>query len=214
MLQRGPQGARDAQTSPPPPPNRGPGRQVQALKARQARATERKLWQLPRKQLPERARCWPWGDPPGFPGMSRRNQLRLRLSDRSPLLPGHGSGLLSLEHQGLCGPPIQVAPLVVRASCKARGVHFRPWIVTGSACQHAAYVLWYRQPPERRGLSPEVWTTLATDQELHTLFVGLVDGGAPGNMGMRIQWAKPAPSKTTSVRVPGYPAQPGLAVDE
>ena len=38
--------------------------------------------------------------------------------------------------------PTKVAPLVLRASGKAwGGVHFRPWIVTGSAYQHPAYVL-------------------------------------------------------------------------
>ena len=47
-----------------------------------------------------------------------------------------------------------VAPLVMRNSGKARGVHFRPWIVTGAACQHSAFVLWYKQPPERRGPCP------------------------------------------------------------
>ena len=54
-------------------------------------------------------------------------------------------------------PPSSVALLVLRASGKARGVHFRPWIVTSAACQHPAYVLWFKQPPERRGPSPEVW---------------------------------------------------------
>ena len=47
--------------------------------------------------------------------------------------------------------PTKVVPLVMRASGKARGVHFRPSIVTGAACQHPAYVLWYKGPPERRG---------------------------------------------------------------
>ena len=37
-----------------------------------------------------------------------------------------------------------VAPLVMRASGKAREVHFRPWIVTGVACQYPAFVLWYK----------------------------------------------------------------------
>ena len=126
--------------------------------------------------------------------------------------------------------PSSVAPLVMRASGKARGVHFRPWIVTGAACHHPAYVLWFKQPPERRGPSPEVWKTLAEDGELRSMFAGLVDGGAPGNVGVRVWGAKsadpkvvahianplgaPAPAQTTSVRVGGYPAQLGLAVDE
>ena len=62
------------------------------------------------------------------------------------------------------------------------------------------------------------------------MFAGLVDGGAPGNVGVRIWGAKPAdpkvvahiasllgapaPAQTTSVRVRGYPAQLGLVVDE
>ena len=68
--------------------------------------------------------------------------------------------------------PSSVALLVMRASGKARGVHFRPWIVTGAACQHPAYVLWFKQPPERRGPSPEVWKTLAEDGErkLYSVF--------------------------------------------
>ena len=52
--------------------------------------------------------------------------------------------------------PLSVAPMVMRASGKAQGVHFRPWIVTGAACQHPAFVLWFKQPPERRGPSPQV----------------------------------------------------------
>ena len=84
----------------------------------------------------------------------------------------------------------EVTPLVLHASGKARGVHFRPWIVTGSVCQHPAYVLWYKQPPDRCGPSPEVWKTLAEDQELQTLFAGLVDGGALGNVGVRLLGAK------------------------
>ena len=116
------------------------------------------------------------------------------------------------------------------ASGKVRGVHFRPWNVTDAACQHPAFVPWFKQPLERRGPSPEVWKTLAEDQELHSMFVGLVDGGAPGNVGVRGWGAKPAdpkvvahiadllgalaPAQTTSVRVRGYPGQLGLAVDE
>ena len=123
--------------------------------------------------------------------------------------------------------PTEVAPPVLRASGKARGVHFRPWIVSASACQHPAYVLWYKPPPERRGPSLEVWKTQPEDQEIHTLFLGLVDGGAPGNVGVRLWGTKPAspaavahvasllgapaPSQT---RVRGYPAQLGLAVDD
>ena len=125
--------------------------------------------------------------------------------------------------------PSSVAPLVMRASGKPRGLHFRPWIVTGAACQHPAYVLWFKQPAERRGPSPQVWKTLAEDGELRSTFAGLVDGGAPGNVGVRVWGAKPAdpkvvahlanllgapaPAQTTSVRVRGYPAQSGLAVD-
>ena len=59
--------------------------------------------------------------------------------------------------------PTEVVLLVMRGIGKARGVHFWPWIVTGSACQHPAYVLWFKQPPEHRGPSPEVWETLAED---------------------------------------------------
>ena len=131
--------------------------------------------------------------------------------------------------------PSAVAPLVIHASGKARGVHFRPWIVTGAACQHPAFVLWYKQPPERRGPSPEVWKTLAEDQELtgaacqhpafvlwykqpperrgpspevwktlaedqelHSMFAGLVDGGAPSNVGVRVQGTKLADPKVVA----------------
>ena len=96
------------------------------------------------------------------------------------------------------GLPSLVAPLVMRASGKDRGVHFRLWIVAGAACQHPAFMLWYKQPPERRGPSPEVWKTLAEDQELHSMFAGLVDGGAPGNVGVRIWGAKPADLKVVA----------------
>ena len=83
--------------------------------------------------------------------------------------------------------PSSVAPLVMRASGKARGAHFQPWIVTGAACQHPALVLWYKQPPERRGPSPEVSKTLAEDQELHAIFRGTGDAGAPSKGGVRIK---------------------------
>ena len=39
-------------------------------------------------------------------------------------------------------PSTEVAALVLRASRKARGVYFRQWMVTGSACQHPPYVMW------------------------------------------------------------------------
>ena len=40
-----------------------------------------------------------------------------------------------------------------------------------------AYVLWYKHPAERHTPSPEVWKTLAEDQEFQSLFAGLVDRG-------------------------------------
>ena len=126
--------------------------------------------------------------------------------------------------------PSSVAPLVMRASGKARGAHFQPWIVTGAACQHPAFVLWYKQPPERRGPSPEVSKTLAEDQELHAIFAGrgtrvplargesASGGGKPADPKAVAHIAglqgAPAPAHTTSVRVWGYLAQRGLAVDE
>ena len=73
-----------------------------------------------------------------------------------------------------------------------RGFHLRPWIVRGSTCEHPAYVLWYKQLPERRRPSMEVWKTLAEDQELQTLFAAVVDVGAPGNVGVRIWGTKRA----------------------
>ena len=91
-----------------------------------------------------------------------------------------------------------VAPLLMRASGKARGVHFRPWVVTGAACPHPAYVLWFKQPLERRGPSPEVLKTLAEDRELRSMFAGLADGGAPGNVGVRVWGAKPADPKVVA----------------
>ena len=88
----------------------------------------------------------------------------------------------------------------------------------------------YKQPPERRGPSPEVWKTLAEHYELQSLFAGFVDGGAIGNVGLRVWGTKlanptmvahiaallgaPAPTKTTFVRVRGFPAQLGLVADE
>ena len=62
------------------------------------------------------------------------------------------------------------------------------------------------------------------------MVAGLVDGGAPGNVGVRIWGTKvadskvvahiadllgaPAPAQTSSVRVRGYRVQLGLPVDE
>ena len=62
------------------------------------------------------------------------------------------------------------------------------------------------------------------------LFAGLVDGGPPRNVGVRLRRTKPvipavvahianllgalAPSESTFVRVRDYPAQLGLAVDK
>ena len=62
------------------------------------------------------------------------------------------------------------------------------------------------------------------------MFAGLVDGGSPSNVGVRVWGTKPAdpnvvahiagllcapaPAQTTFVRLRGYPAQRGLAVDE
>ena len=52
--------------------------------------------------------------------------------------------------------PTSLAPLPMRATGKARGVHFWPWIVTGASCQHLAFVLRYKQPLKRRWPSAEV----------------------------------------------------------
>ena len=71
---------------------------------------------------------------------------------------------------------------MLRANGKPSVVHFYPWLVIGSACQHPAYVLLFKQPPERRRPFSEVWKTLAEDQEIQTLFAGLLDGGLPGNV--------------------------------
>ena len=144
--------------------------------------------------------------------------------------PAHSGRGPGFDGRGLYRPPFVAGPLVMRTSGKARGMHFRPSIVTGTVCQHPVFVLWLKQPLERRGPSPEVWKTLTEDQELRSMFAGLVDGGAPGNVGVRVWGAKPAdhkvvahianllgasaPAQTTSVQVRGYPAQLGLAVDE
>ena len=86
----------------------------------------------------------------------------------------------------------KVAPLGLGASGNAGGVHFRRCISTSSACQHPMYVLWYKEPPEHRGPSPEVRRTLTEHQVLQMFFAGLVDGGAPGNVGLRLKGTKPA----------------------
>ena len=59
--------------------------------------------------------------------------------------------------------PSAVVLLVMRLSGKARGVRFRPWIVTGAACQHPAFMLWNKRPPEHRRPSRDVCKTLAED---------------------------------------------------
>ena len=145
-----------------------------------------------------------------------------------PQPPSMQAAVRGLKVEVSADHPSSVVPLVMRAKSKARGVHFRPWI--GASCQHPTFVLWFKQPPERRGPSPEVWSTLAKNWELHSMFADLLDGCSPGNVGVRVWGAKPAgpkvvahiatllgapaPAPTTSVRVRGYPAQPGLAVDE
>ena len=47
--------------------------------------------------------------------------------------------------------PIEVVPFVMGVNGKLRGIHFRPWIVKGTACQHPVYVLWCKQPLSAAG---------------------------------------------------------------
>ena len=85
----------------------------------------------------------------------------------APIAPtANASGSRGAKGEVSADLSIEVPPLVMRASGKARGIHFRPWIVMGAVCQHPAYMLWYKQPPERRRPSSEVWKALAEGQEL------------------------------------------------
>ena len=118
----------------------------------------------------------------------------------------------------------------MRASGKARGVHFRAWLIIGAACQHPAYVLWYKQPLERRGRFLDVLKTPAEDRELQSLFAGRVDGATTGNVRVRICGPPPCephgggahrqptgrtgPVTDNFCAGPGLPPQLGLAVDE
>ena len=70
-------------------------------------------------------------------------------------------------------------------------------------------MLWYKQPPERRGPSLEVWKTLTEDHELHSMFLGLLDGGAPGNVGVRVWGTKPADPKVVAHRRSAGRSGPG-----
>ena len=82
--------------------------------------------------------------------------LRLLRGAALPNPPPMEAAVRGSRVEVLADLPTEVLPLVMRASGKARGVHLRRWLVTGATCQHSAYVLFYKQPPERRGPSPEV----------------------------------------------------------
>ena len=90
--------------------------------------------------------------------------LRLLMGAPLPHPPLMQAAVWGSRVEGSADLLTEVVPLVMPASGKARGVHFRPWIATGAACRHPTYVRWYKQPPERRGPSPEVWKTLAEDR--------------------------------------------------
>ena len=53
-------------------------------------------------------------------------------------------------------------------------------------------MVWLKQPPERRGTVSEAWKALASSTRLDCVFAGLVDGGALGNVGVRLWGSKPA----------------------
>ena len=91
--------------------------------------------------------------------------------------PAHVGGDAGVEVGGLCASRPSWRSWFLRASGTPRGVHVLPWILFGSARQHSAYLLWYKQPPGSPGPSPEVLKTRAEDHELPPLFAGLLDGG-------------------------------------
>ena len=144
--------------------------------------------------------------------------------------PPHAGRNPGLNGRGLHRPPLVCGPAGDARQLQGPGGALPALDRHRRGLQHPAYVLWFKQPPERRGPSPEVWKTLAEDGELRSMLAELVDGGAPGNVGVSFWGANPAdpkvvahianllgapaPAQTTSVRVRGYPAQLCLAVDE
>ena len=56
--------------------------------------------------------------------------------------PHHAGGGARVEGGGLHRTPDRGGAAGPTRQSQSPGVHFRPWIVTGSACQHPAYVLW------------------------------------------------------------------------
>ena len=53
-------------------------------------------------------------------------------------------------------PPFLIR-VVLRDSGKTRGVQFRPWITTGTDYHHPTYILSFKEPPEQRGPTEEIW---------------------------------------------------------
>ena len=88
--------------------------------------------------------------------------------------------------------PMDLLPAVLRDSGRVRGLRSMPWITAGSDRPYSAYVVWFKQPPERRGPLTEAWKVVAGDQRLDRCFAGVLDGGALGNIGIRIWGTKPA----------------------
>ena len=80
--------------------------------------------------------------------------------------------------------PSSVPPLVMRASGKARGGPLPALDRHGRGLPAPRVRAVVQAATGAPRPSPEVWKTLAEDQELHSMFARLVDGGPPGNVGV------------------------------
>ena len=74
--------------------------------------------------------------------------------------------------------PMDLIPVVLRASGRVRGVLYRPCATSGEDYPHPAHVMHFEWPLEHRGPLPEAWKELATDEAFSRHFAGLVEGGS------------------------------------
>ena len=126
--------------------------------------------------------------------------------------------------------PVDLIPVVLRASGRVRGMLYRPWATFGEDYPHPAHVMRFERPPERRGPLPEAWKEWAADEAFSRHFARLVEAGSAGGIGVRA-WSPgpldpdvaaaaahilgaPVPERVTWVRIQGYPAAVALSTDD
>ena len=121
--------------------------------------------------------------------------------------------------------PVDMVPVGLSDSSCVRGVRYGPWVEQGGDHPRTVHVLWLVLPPKRRGPLLEAWKALFAEESLSLLFAGLVEGGSPGCIDVRLCGTKPpdlgitaraaallgalVPAQSTSVRMRGYPAARG-----